>query len=67
MTLEDGEEQEDQTDNRGQSHGAEDDPSVNTIDGNAKQGDADGELGHDAGNHVENLTKPPALYMRLAS
>lgn len=36
MTLEDGEEEEDQADHRGQSHSPENDPGVKAINGNAK-------------------------------
>jgi hypothetical protein len=54
-TLEDGEKQEDQTDSSGDRNGGVEDPGMETINGNAQQGDDNGDFRKDTCDHVEDL------------
>ena len=38
---------------------------MDAINGDAQESDDDGDLGQDAGNHIKDLTQPPALEAQL--
>lgn len=63
--LEDGEEEEEQPDDNGDSHGDVEDHDVDAIDGDPEEGEDNGDLGQDAGENVEDLAEEPALFLRL--
>jgi hypothetical protein len=63
--LKDREEQEDHTDRGGHRNSGVEDPGMDTINGNAQQGDDNRDFGEDTSNHVEDLAEPPALQAQL--
>lgn len=60
-TFEDTEEEEQQTHGHGQGPGHVENDGVSANDGDAEEGDDDGDFGDDAGQDIENLGEPPAL------
>ena len=59
--LEHGEKEENDANGSGQYHGGVEDVGVDTVHGDAEEGDDNRELGDNTGQHVEKLTYPPAL------
>jgi hypothetical protein len=59
--LEHSKKEENEANGSGEHHGSIENIGVDAIDGDAEEGDDDGELCDDAGPDVEDLAEPPAL------